>query len=168
MNVERNGFWVISCVVVTLQRISLITSYVVWYWLFQSCFFKWSLTYKTPDGTNNQKDALVFLPSSHQTVVIKSPNSLNIRALLYDGHFLQCAAHCLHLSLFLALCLLRSLPLSQLLLSQSISCLDFTSLFTTYLLLPSLSLFALSFRLSLTCISLPPSSDAALFSSVLV
>lgn len=75
MNIERNGFWVISCVVVTLQRISLITSYVVWYWLFQSCFFKWSLTYKTPDGTNNQKDALVFLPSSHQTVVIKSPNS---------------------------------------------------------------------------------------------
>lgn len=41
---------------------------------------------------------------------------------------------CISLSLSLPVCLyLSQLPLSQLLLSQSISCRDFTSLFTTYL-----------------------------------
>lgn len=63
-----------------------------------------------------------------------------------------------------------SLPLSQLLLSQSISCRDFTSLFTTYLpsaALPLVICSAFSTLLDMH-LSLTPSSDAALFSSILV
>lgn len=67
-------------------------------------------------------------------------------------------------------CLASPLAHSQLLLSRSISCLDFTSLFTTYLppaALPLIIRSAFPAPLDMRP-RLPLCSDAALFASVLV
>lgn len=86
------------------------------------------------------------------------------------GIFLRCAAHSLHYrSAYLRVCLcLSQLPLSQLVLSPSISCRDFTSLFTTYRPSAALPLvICTAFLLDMRASPLSP-SDAASFSSVLV
>lgn len=155
MSVE-SGSQPISCAVVTLQRISVITSRVVWYWVIQSRFLKESVSKKTPDGANNQKDASHLLIRQWWSIITPK----KVRVLLYDGHFLQCAAHGLHLSLSFFLAPL-SASISHISLSVSSYYPNLSPAVTLhhYLplifpLLPSLSLFALPFLLSLTCISL--------------